>query len=151
MSEQDYGTDAPKLASVKMGNEGHTHYFRPAVQSVYEHEHEVMRDCIAIQRELERISFAGTRLTILAYLLEMEPTVEIAVVKSRYLRPAIQREAAMVTWSGVKPEKVWPLMANETHREEITSTINILSCLRRQGIHHEGLEAAFTSWVRKNK
>jgi len=128
--------------------------FRPAIQTVYKDEAEIARLSQLAHEMMLRwkcTQIGNTMLTRLNFLLRMEPVIEAANITPKYLRPSLFREVKMLTHVGVDVRKVWPAMINPQKCEQITSTINLVSCLRRSGIHHEGLEAAFASWVRKNK
>ncbi|QVW56343.1 hypothetical protein pEaSNUABM6_00207 [Erwinia phage pEa_SNUABM_6] len=128
--------------------------FRPAIQTVYDKEDEVVKELPFIHEMMLRwkcTQIGNTMLTRLNFLLRLEPVIEASNITPKYLRPSLFREVKMLTHVGVDVRKVWPAMMDAQKCEQITSTINLVSCLRRSGIHHEGLEAAFASWVRKNK
>lgn len=86
-----------------------------------------------------------------SHLLGLTPTIQIALIKPRYWRPALIREAYLLERCKVDPAKVWRKMDDHTYREEITHSLNLLLALRRQGIHHEGFESAMSAWQRKHK
>lgn len=128
--------------------------FAPAIQTVYKDEAEIMRMTARAHEVMLRwkcTSVGETMLTELNYLMGMEPQIEIATITPRYLRPALSREVKMLQWAGVNIKKVWHSMLDTQKCEQITSTINLVSCLRRLNIHHEGLEAAFSTWVKNNQ
>ncbi|AFQ96661.1 hypothetical protein G173_gp116 [Erwinia phage phiEaH2] len=123
----------------------------PAIQTVYDEESEIMRSVVWYQQLLNRDRVGETCMNIVGHFLDLTPSIQIALIKPRYWRPALIREAYLLERCGVDPEKVWRKMDDHTYREEITHSLNLLLALRRQGIHHEGFESALNTWLRKHK
>lgn len=122
---------------------------RPAIQTVYGDQQEIMHNYLWFMSELNKTRLGNTHLHMIPYLLDMHPMVEVPVVRTRYVRRGMVREAYMLQWSGVNPDKVWPLMAEHQNREQITSAIHLMS--RVNSSEHEGLHSAYQSWVKDNQ
>jgi len=93
----------------------------------------------------------GVPVNACSHLLGLTPTIQIALIKPRYWRPGLIREAYLLERCKIDPAKVWRKMDDHTYREEITHSLNLLLALRRQGIHHEGFESAMSAWLRRHK
>lgn len=89
--------------------------------------------------------------TVLAHTLEMTPMVEIAIVRPKFYRRAMIREAYLLQVFNISPEKVWRRMDDHRAREEITNALNTMLAMKRLGIQHEGFEAAIGQWMMENK
>lgn len=123
----------------------------PAIQSLYCDESEIMRDVIWHQALFNRDRVGETYMNAVGHFLDLTPSIQIALIKPRYWRPALIREAYLLERCNVDPEKVWRKMDDHTYREEITHSLNLLLALRRQGISHEGFDSAMATWLRKHK
>jgi hypothetical protein len=72
---------------------------------------------------------------------------------AKYLRtdlliPSVWREAYLLKWAKVDIEKTWDSLELDQQRLQVMHTIELM---HRKTVPHEGLDAAFASWQKRNK
>lgn len=122
----------------------------PAMSSLMDGKDGILRSVNWYSMLFGRDRVNGTPTTIVCHLLDLTPVVQIALMKPRYYRTAMLREAYLFQVFGINPDKVWRKMDDHRFREEITNALNTMLAMKRLGIEHEGFEAAVQAWVKRN-
>ncbi|QXO09645.1 hypothetical protein pEaSNUABM11_00221 [Erwinia phage pEa_SNUABM_11] len=73
---------------------------------------------------------------------------EVKYLRTDLLVPAIWRVAYMFQWAKVDIERTWDSLAHDQSRLQV---MHVIELMHRKAVPHEGLDAVFASWQKRNK
>lgn len=69
-------------------------------------------------------------------------------LRESWINTALWREAYMLQWAKVDIEKVWDSFVDDRQKAQV---MHVIELMNRKTVRHEGLDAVFASWQKRNK
>lgn len=69
-------------------------------------------------------------------------------LRESWINTALWREAYSLQWAKVDIEKVWDSFVDDRQKAQV---MHVIELMNRKTVPHEGLDAVFASWQKRNK
>lgn len=90
----------------------------------------------------------NTDVSELAIIIGQRFVYETDNLRTDWILNSVWREAYMLQWAKVDIEKVWDDFEHDHQRLQV---MHVIELMNRKAVPHEGLDAVFANWQRRNK